>query len=107
VSTDLPWAYLPLAMREGGSASTPVAASVARRAVEVGGAVRLFDGHGRDTAVVSDQISAADGGERWVVLGEDLATFAVKDGDRIDLMRLRIAALGVELTEDGLVPRPQ
>jgi hypothetical protein len=98
VPTDLPWIYAAPGDADGAPAITPVAAMVAERASELAGALRLFDARGRDNAVTSDQVSVAGGGERWIVLGDDVATFAATSGGRDELMQLRLAAPGLQMT---------
>jgi hypothetical protein len=45
-------------------------------------------------------VSSGEGkdAERWVVLGDDLATFGTHDAGPSELLRWRVAALGVDVT---------
>ena len=102
VPTDLPWAYIPVQTPGGGVAITPVSALVALRAAEGSEAVRVFDPYGESAPTTSDQIlpsAAKSEAERSLVLGDDLATFRTNSADRDDLLRLRIAVLGADVTQ--------
>jgi hypothetical protein len=108
--TDLPWAYVPVEAPGGKATSTPPAAIVAERAARGHEAVWLVDARGHGAAVMSDQILVpADAESRagsdhrtvrdsWLVLGDDLATFGTDGAGRRELLGLRVAALGAELT---------
>ena len=56
--------------------------------------VRLFDPAAAEVTIASDQLSVTDASHGWVVLGDDLATFVVRDG-RGELASLESAALDV------------
>jgi hypothetical protein len=96
VPTDLPWIYRVPGAR-GAPMITPVSAWVARRAADHSGAARLVDPRGGDSAMTADQFSIPGSRERWVVLGNDLATFAQRSG-RDELVRLRLTAPDLQLT---------
>jgi hypothetical protein len=98
VDTDLPWVFASAITPNGATISTPVAAIAAKRAAERGGAVRLFDARGTDVTVMSDQVLVTGGGGSLVVLGDDVATFGAHQGDDDELLRMRVGALGVEMT---------
>jgi len=104
----LPWAYVPVEAPGGVPASTPTAAIVAEQAAREHDAVWLIDARGHGAAVMSDQIlvqagpdrGAATEGERWLVLGDDVATFGTDGAGKSELLRVRVAALGTEMTPD-------
>ena len=99
VAADFAWVYQPISLPGGKSLTTPVAVSVAERAVRTRSVLRLID-HGRaDPSLLADQVSVADGDTEWLVLGDDLASFGAAQSN--ELLALRVAALGLELKPCG------
>jgi hypothetical protein len=99
VACDFAWIYQPIALPGGKSLTTPMAVFVAQRAVRTRSALRLIDQERSDPSVLADQVSVADGGVEWLVLGDDLASFSAARSS--ELLALRVAALGVELKPCG------
>jgi hypothetical protein len=89
----LPWIYLPVRLPSGAWASTPIAVSVAHSAARAGPVALQVAAGAADVSLMADQFQIDGGSEEWLVLGDDLATFA--GGGRGALLRLKIAALGV------------
>jgi hypothetical protein len=99
VASDLAWIYQPISLPGGKSLTTPVAAFVAQRAVRTASVLRLIDQGRADPSVLADQVTVADGGVEWLVLGDDLASFSAAPSS--ELLALRVAALGFELKPCG------
>jgi hypothetical protein len=99
VASDFAWIYQPISLPGGKSITTPVAVGVAQRAVRARSVLRLIDQRRADPSVLADQVTVADGGVEWLVIGDDLASFnAARSGE---LLALRVAALGLELKPCG------
>jgi hypothetical protein len=99
VAVDFAWIYQPISLPDGKSLTTPVSASVAQRAARGQGALRLIDRNRADPSVLADQVTVADAGVEWLVLGDDLASFSATPSS--ELLALRVAALGYELKPCG------
>jgi hypothetical protein len=95
VSNALPWIYLPVKLPSGAWISTPVAVSVARRAAGAAKVVLRLAGLEPEVSLTSDQVAVTESNLEWIVLGDDLASFATGEAD--DLLTLHIGALGIEL----------
>jgi hypothetical protein len=95
VTNVLPWIYLPIRLPSGALLSTPVAAAVARRAASAADTVLRLAAFETEVSVTVDQFHVLGANTDWVLLGDDLATFASREHG--DLLTLHLAALGVEL----------
>jgi len=95
VPSVLPWVYLPIRLPSGALVSTPIAAAVARRAARAGNTVLRLAAFEPEVSVTVDQFDVPGDNKEWLLLGEDLATFAADEHG--DLLTLHLAALGVVL----------
>ena len=102
VSNERPWFYLPIRLPAGTLVSTPVAAEVARRAARVGSSALRVAALENEVSVTVDQFDVRSSDSEWLLLGDDLATFAA--GEHGDLLTLHLAALGVELKPHPVEP---